>query len=115
MSLETKKSDTHEERYFHIKPNDVWEAMFSENYTDVYFPCQAATVFYRKEQSGWHGAIALCSWVDNFCRATGRKVARRKYFIAKEAGNLENCPSIRGETPTYGDALSLFMSYCEGR
>lgn len=58
------KSTTHEERYYHID--------------------NEATVFFREENGTWYASVSLCHWRDNFSRAVGRKVARRKYFTKPE-------------------------------
>lgn len=64
------KSTTHEEKYFHIRDRD-------DGGSD-------GTVFFRKEGEQWYGSAALCHEKDNFCRRTGRSIARRKYFQGKK-------------------------------
>lgn len=69
------KSTTHPEKYFHTQFQD-----------DPKF--RGASVFARKEEDGWYAAVAFCSINDNFCRATGRTQARRKYFQKGQARPL---------------------------
>jgi len=61
------KSTTHEENFAHIK-------------LDTHPDLQAITVFVRKEDDGWYGSSARCVHGDQFCRRTGRQIARRRYF-----------------------------------
>lgn len=76
------KSTTHEERYYHIG--------------------NEATVFFREEDDGkWYASVSLCHWRDNFSRAVGRKVARRKYFTKPEEKVEINGP------PSYEEAEAL--------
>lgn len=77
MSYETRKSDTHEERYVHTPVSGMKTFM--------------ATVFCRKEESGmWYMATAYCSRNDRalFTRKKGRGVARRKYFTRRNQSGL---------------------------
>lgn len=57
------KSTTHEEMFFHID--------------------NKGTVFFRKEGEQWYYSLAIKSSKDQFCRKSGRCVARRKYFQGK--------------------------------
>lgn len=73
MSAVTKKSDTHEERYAHVKIEGNHKVSH-------------ATVFARKEFGGdgaFQFSVALCAHGDQFSRAIGRQTARRKYFNHK--------------------------------
>ncbi len=67
MSIITKKSDTHEERFVHL------DIAGSDR---VY----KATVFARKEPTGWYAAVAFCAHGDQFEKHVGRSTARRAYF-----------------------------------
>ena len=54
------------------------------------------TYFYRLEEDGWYTSTAYCQPADNFSRAVGRSVARRKYF----RGECHRCDSpVADETP----------------
>lgn len=103
------KSTTHKEKYFHLDVVD--SPRFSH-----------ATVFAREEVPGsgdWRFAVALCHKNDQFCRRTGRSVARRKYFnddfprLAPDSvlyneylGNVRN-----GEVPyTMAEAVADFVA-----
>ena len=68
-----RKSTTNEERYVHVRlPDDVSSSH--------------ATIFARKEDDGvWYVGASLCSRLDQFCRRTGRHVARRRYFQGRRA------------------------------
>ena len=97
------KSTTHEELYFHIR----------EPYTDKKGKkYKAATVFARKYPSddigpaGWITTVVRCSDTDNFCRATGRNLARKRFFYGEDPNYF-----MQSETkPTYDDAKKLYMS-----
>ena len=105
MSESTKRSDTHEERYFHIRPQTLEELYGLLPFLSM--PFKGATVFYREEDGVWYGSIALCSWEDQFSRKAGRSVARRRYFttnlVVHEQGLHE---------PVFDDALTLFERVC---
>lgn len=66
MSVQTKRSDNTPERYAHIKV--------------VHSKVTYATVFARKVGNVWRVSVAFCHKADQFCRQTGRNVARRKFF-----------------------------------
>lgn len=84
MSKETKKSDTHEERYIHL----TVEGPRIKN----------MTLFARKEDDGtWYAAVSFCHKDDHFERRIGRQVARRRYFNKDRA--------ILGKEFTYEVAL----------
>ena len=83
------KSTTHEELFFHIE--------------------NKGTVFFRKEDSPidgayWAGVAALCNPKDQFNRAIGRNVARRRYFQQYCEDAFEHFRS----KPTYQDALMVY-------
>ena len=71
MSVVTKKSDTHEERYAHVKVDGVL--------------CNRATVFARKDEKGWAVSVAYCSRKDIFSRDKGRGIARRRFFFGQKS------------------------------
>lgn len=78
------KSTTHEELFFHVE--------------------NRGTVFFRKEDDGeWRASYALRDKRDQFCRKTGRTIARRKYFQGKVCGSAG---SIR---PNYGQAKDVIL------
>jgi hypothetical protein len=71
MSVFTKKSDTHQERYVHLE---------IKNHDRVHH----ATVYAREYAAGvWGASVAFCAHGDQFIRRVGRSVARRKYFEAE--------------------------------
>lgn len=75
------KSTTHRERFFH-------------------FPELRLTFFFREEPDvGWFYAYSRCSKKDQWCRSTGRAVARGFYF---RKGN-----SSFGEEVNYNNVLRL--------
>lgn len=92
------KSTSHEELFFHIE--------------------NKGTVFFRKEDSPidgayWAGVAALCNPKDQFNRAIGRNVARRRYFQCMNG--FDNPEVFVVDKPTYTDALKVFESereYC---
>ena len=78
------KSTTHEEQYFHIE--------------------QYGTVFFRKENNMWAATAAYRNPKDNFCRRTGRNLARRKWF--GQGPHVISDGSV--EKVTYEDAVEVF-------
>lgn len=78
------KSTTHEEQFFHVG--------------------QEGTVFFRKENGFWSASASFRNPKDNFCRRTGRNIARRKWFGAG--------PHVIGEAGDYKvgyeDAVAVF-------
>ena len=90
------KSTTHEELFFHIE--------------------NKGTVFFRKEAAGWGGTAALCSPKDQFNRAVGRNVARRRYFQHVDASpTYGEGVEWFDEKPTYREAVTVFeleRGYC---
>lgn len=71
-------STTTPERYFHIRSFAV--AGKPSNPRGV----QAITAFARQDKDGkWYISQAECDYRDQFCRKTGRTVARRKWFAGK--------------------------------
>lgn len=77
------KSTTHEEQYFHVE--------------------QDGTVFFRKENGIWAATVAFRNPKDNFCRRTGRNIARRKWF-----GQGPHVIGDNSEKVTYEDAVEVF-------
>ena len=70
------RSTTHRERYYHIHLS----LDESEHY-------QAYTLFAREEDPGsnvWRFGYSLCHRNDQFCRRTGRAIARRRYFNERD-------------------------------
>lgn len=78
------KSTTHEELFFHVE--------------------NRGTVFFRKEGDKWYRSCALRDVRDQFCRKTGRNVARRKYFQGKRKERVSN------ERPSYDDAKRVIVA-----
>lgn len=80
-------STTHKETYCHIREsNEHWNG---------------ATIFARLEPDGWYASIAICSKQDQFCRRTGRTVARRRYFEIKK--DAAHAALLRKEEPSNGN------------
>lgn len=77
------KSTTHEEQFFHVE--------------------QEGTVFFRKEHGMWSATVAYRNPKDNFCRRTGRNVARRKWF-----SDGPHAVADSSDKPTYEDAVEVF-------
>lgn len=82
------KSTTHEELFFHIN--------------------NRGTVFFRKEEGEWRASYALRDPRDQFCRKTGRTIARRKFFQGKVVG------SAGSARPSYEQAEDV-ISFAEIR
>lgn len=75
MSITTKRSDTHEEKYACIEVDGHLSSH--------------ATIFLREEASGvWMFNIAYCSKKDQLDRQFGRKIARRRYFWARNTRDV---------------------------
>ena len=73
MSTHPHRSITHKERYLHLPLMETTSKKYSH-----------ATIFARQENDKiWYATISLCWRVDQFCRETGRKHARRHYFDKK--------------------------------
>ena len=70
MSVYTKKSDTHEERYYHFQ----WEPTMSR--------LRGATIYARRSNvsGAWMATGAFCHKDDTFDRNRGRNTARRRFF-----------------------------------
>ena len=77
------KSTTHEEQFFHVE--------------------QQGTVFFRKEHGIWTATVAYRNPKDNFCRRTGRNIARRKWF-----GKGPHVMGDHSEKVSYEDAVEVF-------
>lgn len=66
---------------------------------------KAATIFARCEGEGtWFMSIARCSEEDNFCKANGRSIARRKWAHGKSQMH------DRDNKPNYDVAVALYKS-----
>ncbi len=66
---------------------------------------KAATVFARNEDNGlWYISIARCSEGDNFCKADGRSIARRKWALGNSQAH------VRDDKPNYDVAVALYKS-----
>jgi hypothetical protein len=78
------RSTTHIEIYRHSQDSiEILETWLPARHHDS--DINGATAFYRMEDDGkWYVSIALCCMKDQFCRKTGRQVARRKYFQGKK-------------------------------
>lgn len=89
------RSTTTPERFYHIK----------EPHADAKGKTyKAGTVFMRQEPGcGWLATVARCSVNDNFCKQTGRVVARRRFF-------KEGRPMHEVRTPSYEEALRIYKS-----
>lgn len=65
---------------------------------------KAATAFARDEGDGlWRMSVARCSEEDNFCRASGRSIARRKYMQGGWVNNMD-------VKPDYDTVVALYKS-----
>lgn len=70
---------------------------------------KAATMFARSEGEGnWFMSIARCSEGDNFCKASGRSIARRKLF--NSANKADSDFAWLKDKPTYDYAVALYKS-----
>lgn len=99
--MNAHKSDTHDERYYHIHDSIEVEG---KKYIREY---KAGTVFFRKEEDGnWHASVARCSVYDNFCKRQGRSVSHRKYFQGKRI----NVGPFLNKAPSYDDAVGVYMN-----
>lgn len=98
MSIQTRKSDTVPEMYFQIR-----EPHTSKKGKKF----KAATAFARQLIGGkaWGVSLVRCSEEDNFNRAQGRTLAKRKYFKMKGVLVLPN-----GQVPTYEQVIDLYRS-----
>lgn len=98
------KSTTTPELYFHKTwKNEVLNIPTgnSEGERSI----QAVTAFARKVGEDWYVSYAECDWRDQFCKATGRTVARRKWFAGKkdklEIDIVSDRPTYEGVFETY--------------
>lgn len=85
----THQSTTHDEMYIHVHEGVHSDGIFTPLVLSVWDGKRAhqfigGTVFFRKHKdendSFWLYALARCSSNDNFDRARGRAVARRRFF-----------------------------------
>lgn len=91
------KSTTQQEEFYH----KVWDnnscCDIPGDDGEVKRSIQAVTAFARKMGEDWYVSYAECDWRDQFCKATGRVVARRKWFAGKNdlihISNQERQPS----------------------
>jgi len=91
MSFETRKSDTHEERYYHIQTDSTESRL------------RGVTIFARKVGDRWLATGAFCHRDDVFSRKIGRTKARRRWFNAPQ----HRIPLHVGQDMTYELALTL--------
>jgi hypothetical protein len=104
MTFVRHKSDTHDERYFHVKiPNGRYAG---------------CTFFFRKEGGLWLYAIAMCSNVDQFQKRVGRNIARRRYFTDRNAGFaplslVASVGGAAGAEPTYDNCVEIYNQQVE--
>ena len=93
MSALTRRSDTHEERYFHFEVFDPENKVYR------------GTVFMRKEDAAgeWFGRGTFCSEKDQFIRRLGRSRARQLYFKEKHYIGLY----VDQKVPSYDAAAKL--------
>jgi len=77
------KSTTHEERFYHFRESSVVNGK----------KVKGATAFCRKDGDGWLVSAAFCSARDNWCKATGRTIARRHFFNGNILGGFTGNPS----------------------
>lgn len=92
MSDSNRKSTTHNEMYFQLRVPHT-----SKKGKEF----KAATVYARqvdKEPEAWLLRIARCSKEDNYCRKTGRTIAKRN--------NRETLVTF--QQPTHDDALRFY-------
>jgi hypothetical protein len=86
------KSTTTPERFYHFN-----DAAFK------------GTVFFRLQPNGvWAATVALVAKGDQFNRAVGRVVARRKWFTKPEQRFFLRAP--RDWVPTYADAEQAYLA-----
>jgi hypothetical protein len=101
------KSNSHDERYFHVPLNNA-------DVPGIKAPCSHKTVFARYEPSyfggSWLVSVAYCNARDQFCRATGRKIARRKYFAHDRSPVLNVSLLNLAHGFTYLDAQQLVLA-----
>jgi hypothetical protein len=96
------KSTSHAEMFFHVKR----EASFNGK------KVKGGTVFCRQEpsmlapgSSVWYASVSWCSVNDNWCRSTGRNVARRRYFASSSQR-----AKLGTSKPNFQLAESVFLS-----
>lgn len=94
------RSSTTPERFYHIK----------ERHTDTSGKTYiAGTVFMREFDGTWYASVARCSESDNFCKATGRNVARRRWFkLAREVDINKGLTEVKA--PSYEAAVALYKA-----
>jgi len=91
-----RKSTTTPEMYFQIREHHTSKK--GKKF-------KAATAFARQLKQGtWAVSLVRCSEEDNFNRAQGRTIAKRRFFA-----NFEQLPAFLG-APTYEQILDLYKS-----
>lgn len=96
------KSTTHKELYAHIRdPVNKWSG---------------CTVFARLEDDGWYCSAALCLTVDQFCKRTGRTIARRKYMQVDSEGYHDKSNRLElnipiDKVPTFDDLGKVYLDF----
>ena len=96
------KSTETQERFYHFKP--ALDPLLSLD-GERLFEDPAGTVFMRKHGDYWYASVALCDPRDQFCRRTGRLVARRKFFQKPKL--VMQVTYQPGSTPDYADACAM--------
>lgn len=104
MKQHPHRSTTHRELFYHFVAEQ------GQLIGKVNKPGKAMTVFVREEpvgnignESRWIASYAVCNPNDNFCRATGRTVARRRYFLG------QGLTYFGKDKPTYEDIVRVFV------
>lgn len=95
MNQETKpkyRSTTADERYYHFRFENQPQTGVAKKIRSL----SAVTAFARQDKEGnWFVSYAECDSRDQFCRRTGRNVARRKWFAGKRSSisepSFDNC------------------------
>lgn len=102
-------STTHKETFQHIREPQVH--IGNDKKGNEKFRWSGCTVFARLEEDGWHCAAALCLETDQFCRRTGRTIARRHYFKPKV--KKEDTQNLKLNIPTdkYPPVEVMRMAY----
>ena len=103
MNHHNFKSLTTPERFYHFRPVASAEIL---PFGLVVYPNEpSGTVFMRKQGDYWYASVALCDPRDQFCRRTGRLVARRKFFQKPKL--VMQVTYQPGSTPDYTDACAM--------
>ena len=108
MNHHNFKSLTTPERFYHFLPSFIGggdPSATSMGKTKELVPESSGTVFMRKQGDYWFASVALCDPRDQFCRRTGRLVARRKFFQKPKL--VMQVTYQPGSTPDYADACAM--------